>query len=261
MRNLILTDLPGATVWRPFRHQVQPTPTFSYATSPGSRVHPNQGLPTLAKVKCTRCGLQMLVEDLSRGHHRTGLCQRGWERKCQHEAAVHSKRALEHTFSVNGEELVRVEVFKYLGRLISHDDADNQAMQSNLGKAHGCWAQVSRVLRAENATPKTCGMFYKATVQAMLLYGSETWSLSPSSMKRLEGFHIRTAWQISGKRPVRKDDGSWTYPRLEDVLQAVGLKPITHYVGMRRQTVVNFILNRPIYELCAEAVRKRGLPV
>jgi hypothetical protein len=119
--------------------------------------------------KCTRCGPQMPVEDLSRGHHHTGLCQRGWERKCQHEAAVRSKRTLDHMFSVNGEELERVEVFKYLGRRISHDDADNQAMWSNLRKARGCWTWVSRVLRAENATPKTCRMFYKATVQAVLL--------------------------------------------------------------------------------------------
>ncbi len=121
---------------------------------------------------------------------------------------MHSQRALECTFHANGEELERVEVFKYLGRLISHDEADNQAMRSNLRKVCGCWAWVSHVLRAENATPKTFGMFYKATVQAVLLYGSETWSLSPSSMKCLEGFHICAAWRMSGKRPVRKEDGS-----------------------------------------------------
>jgi hypothetical protein len=103
---------------------------------------------------------------------------------------VHSQCALECMFSANGEELERVEVFKYLGWLISHDDADNQAMQSSLRRACGCWAWVSRVLWDENVTPKTCGMFYKATVQAMLLDGSGTWSLSPLSMKRLEGFHI-----------------------------------------------------------------------
>jgi hypothetical protein len=51
------------------------------------------------------------------------------------------------------------------------------------------------------------------------------------------------------------------YPHLEDVLQAVGLKPITHYVGMQQQTVANFIINQPIYELCSGAVRKRGSPV
>jgi hypothetical protein len=80
-------------------------------------------------------------------------------------------------------------------------------------------------------------------------------------MKCLEGFRICTAWQMAGKRPVRKEYGSWMYPHLEDVLQAVSLKPISHYVGVWRQTVANFIVNQPIYELCAGAVRKRGLPV
>ncbi len=71
-------------------------------------------------------------------------------------------------------------------------------------------------------------MFYKVIVQAVLLYGSERWSLSPSSMKRLAGFHILAAWQMSGKQPEQNKDGSWTYPRLEDVLKAVGLKSIAH---------------------------------
>jgi hypothetical protein len=146
-------------------------------------------------------------------------------------------------FCASGEDLERVEVFRYLERLISYDDTNNQAMWSNLRKARGCWAWVSCVLRAENATPKTCGMFYKATVQAVLLYGSETWSLSPSSMKCLEGFHIRATWRMSGKRPERNVDGSWTYPYSEDVLEAVGMKPIAHYVAVRRQIIVNFIVN------------------
>jgi hypothetical protein len=132
----------------------------------------------------------MLVEDLNGGHHHTELCQRGWEGRCQHAAAVRSQQALDHVFTCNGDKLDRVEVFKYLGRLIAHNDVDIQAMRLNLRKARGCWTWISLVLRAENAPPWTSGMFYKATVQMVLLYGSETWSLPPSSVKRLEGFHI-----------------------------------------------------------------------
>ena len=124
---------------------------------------------SLPLLQCACCGLQMPVEDLSRGHHCTELCQKGWERKCQHEAAVHTQRALEHTFCANGDELERVEVFKYLGWLISYDDANSQAIWSNLRKARGCWSRVYCMLWAENATPKMFRIFYKATVQAVLL--------------------------------------------------------------------------------------------
>ncbi len=65
--------------------------------------------------KCVRCGLQTPVEDLNGGHHRTELCQRGWERKRQHAAAVHYQEALRHSFTAYGEELERVEDFKYWG--------------------------------------------------------------------------------------------------------------------------------------------------
>ena len=202
------------------------------------------------------------VEDLNRGHHRTELCKRGWERKRQHAAAVRSQEALERSFTAYGEELERVEVFKYMGRLIAYDDADTQAMRSNLRKAPwGCWARILRVLRAENAAARTCGMFYKATVQAVLLYGSETWNLSPTSVKRLEGFHIRATWRMTGMRPERNANGSWSYPRSKEVLEAAGLQTIAHYMDVRRQTVANFIVNQPIWELCAGAVRRRGSPI
>ncbi len=123
------------------------------------------------------------MEDLNGGHHRTELCQRGWERRCQHAAATRSQHTLNHVFTCNGDELARVEVFKYLGWLIAYNDADTQAMRSNLRKARRCWAWILRVLRAENATPWMSGMFYKATVQAVQLYGSETCSLPPASVK------------------------------------------------------------------------------
>jgi hypothetical protein len=140
--------------------------------------------------KCERCGMQTPVEDLNGGHHRTELCQQGWEREWQHAAAVHSQEALGCSFTAYREKLEWVEVFKYLGRLIAYDDADTQAMRSNLRKARRCWAWILLVLRAENANARMCRIFYMATVQAVLLYGSETWSLSPKNIKQLEGFHI-----------------------------------------------------------------------
>jgi hypothetical protein len=65
---------------------------------------------------------------------------------------------------------------------------------------------------------------------------------------------------MSGKKPEKNEDGSWIYPCSEVVLKTVGLKTIVHYLDMHCQTIANFILNRPIYKLCAGAVKKRNLP-
>ena len=49
-------------------------------------------------------------------------------------------------FMVHGDMLERVEVFRYLGHLLSQDDDDIQAVRSQLCKALGTWARVGQVL-------------------------------------------------------------------------------------------------------------------
>jgi hypothetical protein len=206
--------------------------------------------------KCEHCGMQ--GSPSATNHERSAHCQDGWAKRLQHEAAKNSAQAMDAVFTAYGEELERVEVFKYLGRLLAYDDNDAQALRGNLKKARKCWARLSRVLKAENASPRVCGMFYKATVQAVLLFGSETWNLPPSALKCLEGFHLRAARRMTGMMPREEPDGSWTYPASEEVLETAGLYTIAHYMEVRRNTILNFIVNRPIHTLCQDAVRKRG---
>jgi hypothetical protein len=131
-------------------------------------------------------------------------------------------------------------------------------MRANLRKARKSWGQVSCILRAENALPKVCGVFYKATVQAVLLFGSEMWKLSSSSLKSLEGFHIWAARCMAGKMPARNPDGMWMYPSSKDVLKAVGLRMINHYIGVCQETIARFIVDQPLFALCQDGERKRG---
>jgi hypothetical protein len=105
--------------------------------------------------------------------------------------------ALRHEFNVDRTVLERVKVFKYLGRLLAQDDDDAQAIRQQMRKARGVWAQVGQVLRGENVMPWVAATFYKAVVQAILLYGSETWNLTASALARLEGFHIRVAHKMA----------------------------------------------------------------
>ena len=104
-------------------------------------------------------------------------------------------------------------------------------------------------------------MFYKATVQAIVLYGSESWNLTTTALKCLEGFHLRAARRMAGKMPVRNASGTWTYPASEEVLKKAGLYGMAHYIRVRRQTIAKFIVNRPIFDLCRAGNRIRGFSV
>jgi hypothetical protein len=152
-----------------------------------------------------------------------------------------------------------VEVFKYLGRLLAQDDDDLQAIRNQMRKARGTWARVGQVLRAENVPPRIAAKFYKAIVQAVLLYGSKTWVLLTAALASLEGFHICAAYRMAVKHKPRKGPGNiWSYPKLKDVLEECGMSTLEEYIAVRRQMVAVYVATHPILHECRQGKRKRG---
>ena len=95
--------------------------------------------------------------------------------------------------TIRGVPLGAVQIYQYLGRLLACNDNDWPAIQTQLKKARSRWGSLSRILVREGATPRVSGMFYKAVVQAVLLYGCESWVLTDKVWKVLESFHNRAA--------------------------------------------------------------------
>jgi hypothetical protein len=89
---------------------------------------------------CERCAMQ--VNPAYPRHNRMQECQTRVEHKLQRESAVHSALALCRQFSVHGDVLECIEVFKYLGCLLEHDNNDAQAIQQQLQKARGVWDRL-----------------------------------------------------------------------------------------------------------------------
>ena len=73
----------------------------------------------------------------------------------------------------------------------------------NLGKARRCRGRLSQVLGREGADPKVFQAFYNAVTQAVLLFGAETWVLTPRMEKALDSFQSRVARNITGRQPRR----------------------------------------------------------
>ena len=118
-------------------------------------------------------------------------------------------------------------------------------MRGNLAKARRVWARISRILRAENASARVCGMFYKATVQSVLIFGSKTWVLLPATLQRLQGLHVKAARRMNGLLP-KLLEGSWKLPKTKIVLAASGLHTIKNSVQVRRACIMRWVIDRPI---------------
>ena len=84
--------------------------------------------------------------------------------------------------------------------------------------------------------------------------------ITPTAMKCLEGFHIRSANRMArvNKRRRNAQTKVWAYPSSDDVLEEVGLFSISHYVQVRRQTIAIYIVDRAILTFCREGERLRG---
>ena len=144
---------------------------------------------------------------------------------------------------------------KYLGRIVSYDNNHTPAIRRNIKKTRRQWGQFRKVLERDSVPPRVAGMFYQAVMASALLYGSESWVVSPSALRGLEGFHVEAARRLAGMRPW-KVKVEWVYPHSTDVLTAAHLQPIKYYLQKRRHIVYNTIRGRE----CEGAERCRGTP-
>ena len=58
-----------------------------------------------------------------------------------------------------------------------------------------------RILSREGADKRVSEKFFKAVVQAVLLFGAETWVLTPRIERAMESFLLRAAIRITGRQP------------------------------------------------------------
>ena len=201
--------------------------------------------------KCVLCGLQCAFPS-QQPHLESEDCRRGRLLQTKRVAANNLRRQMEVVITVGGVPLETVQIYKYLGRLLACNDDDWPAIHMNLKKARSRWASLSRVLVREGSTPRISGLFYKAVVQAVLLYGCESWVLTDKVWKTLESFHNRAARRISRKMPYKVGE-DWVYPPIAEAREEAGFYTIQHYVEKRQNRVAAYIATRPIWPHCVYA--------
>ena len=95
-------------------------------------------------------------------------------------------------------------------------------------------------------------------VQEVLLYGSETWVMTPHIGSDLDGLQYRVYHRMTVWQPRRGVDGRWRQPLLAEAMRESGLKEVETYIYSLQNTVANFIATSTIVDLCLEAERRPG---
>ena len=96
--------------------------------------------------------------------------------------------------------------------LLGVNDDDSVCIQEQLQQARGKWAQIAKLLKREGANAVVMARFYRAIVQAVLLYRAESWAIMQQNMEKLARFHKQAARYMTGKHIKKLPDGSWSYP-------------------------------------------------
>ena len=152
-----------------------------------------------------QCNMLVSWKDLNVQHVTTAQCDKGAERKRQHLAEEEMAESAERAFQSCSRPLVTVTSFKYLGRVLTAADDDLPEVLGDLRKVRKSWSRMDMILRQEGVIPRVLGVFFKAVVKEVLLFGSNTWVLTPRMGRSLGSFHHRVSRWITGRQQKQQE--------------------------------------------------------
>ena len=87
-------------------------------------------------------------------------------------------------------------------------DNDWTELHQNIGKAHAIWRRLGKLLRRKGENTQLSVLLYREVIQAVLLFGLESWDLEDMMIRNVESTHVGFLYQITGKQTIRQCDGS-----------------------------------------------------
>jgi len=151
-----------------------------------------------------------------------------------------------------------VSSFRHLGRQKTRTDSDWGGMHADLRRARYKWQKLSKLLHREGADPRIFGMFCKAVVQTVVLFGCESWTVTDAVWTVLKGFHHQAVRRMVDMMACRGPGGGWIPPSLEEALKKAGVHTMERCVSKRQQHAVDCISARPVWMHCMVAWRQPG---
>ena len=154
----------------------------------------------------------------------------------------------------DGTNLDEVKDFKYLGSWMASTENDIKVRKAAAWKACG---KLSKIWKS-SLSKRLKYRVFAATVESVLLYGCEAWTLTPKLAKNLDGCYtrmLRSAYNIHWSQHVTNVELYGQLPRLSEKIRERRCRFAGHCFRSKSEPVSNLVNWKPKH-----GKRKPGRP-
>lgn len=114
--------------------------------------------------------------------------------------------SLGNNLDMGNHNLEVVQSFKYLGSTVTEQNEEEIEIKNRIMQANRAYFSLSTILKSKVASKHTKCNIYKTIIRPILVYGSETWTLTQKTENRLATFERKILRKIYG---AIKDNNGW----------------------------------------------------
>ena len=115
-----------------------------------------------------------------------------------------------------GEKLKNVFLFKYLGSIFAADGSQEPDLKRRIGIADTRMGQLRHLFNSSQVPLATKLKLYEAAVVSLFTYGCEAWTLTPKTIRKINGANSRLLARIT-RRTVHEEARSPSY----DIIRSI----------------------------------------
>ncbi|VDP24838.1 unnamed protein product [Schistosoma mattheei] len=156
--------------------------------------------------------------------------------------------ACTNPITIDGEDLVDVKTFTYLGSIIDEHDGSDSDVKARISKARTVYLQLKDIWNSKQLSTNTKTRIFNTNVKTVLLYMAETWRTTKSITQKIQVFInkclrkiLRIRWpdtisdnrlwertnQIQVEEEIRKKHWKWIGHTLEKAPNCVTRQALT----------------------------------
>ena len=148
------------------------------------------------------------------------------------DSSTYDGRDLSNVVLEDGKYIPVVDKFKYLGSILTRDCRDDADVEARIDAAsHAFGALRLCLFSSTNVTYPAKKVVYEGLILAILLYGSECWSLTEKLFNKLRVFHARC---VRAMCRVTRLHTRLHRIRTVDLMKRVNLNSIDAYITRRQ---------------------------